>query len=156
MTARNVEVGSAEHLLRELVAVCRTVLEQNDRLVYRDMLEHQAQIAERALEQGIVPRTLHRPEIERFADAMEEGCRKHDHDRGRRGWANDPALDLLLVAYRDMGDLTQGLFSLRSHDPEAADYDENRGSDRKYVRRKAIAAANRIMMALDVAGALEP
>lgn len=46
-----------------------------------------------------------RPSVRRFAEQMERNLRKHDRDRGRRGWIHDNPWDLFGRAHQELAEL---------------------------------------------------
>jgi hypothetical protein len=76
-----------------------------------------------------------RPAVRRFAEAMERALRKHDGDRGRRGWAKDGRRALFRRLQEELDELE---FALGDYSP------------RRELRKEAVDVGNFAMMLFDV------
>ena len=84
-----------------------------------------------------------RPQVAAFAQLMEQKLRKHDDDRGTRGWSSMTPMDLCWRLDREVDELKHSLCCLGA------------GSDLSDVAGECADVANFAMMIIDVLEQLE-
>lgn len=94
-----------------------------------------------------------RPEVRRFAAAMEERLRAYDADRGHRGWAGDNPERLLVRLREEMAELV-ALLPRPCGCREAICDHWPRAIDGQAVLAEAADAGNFLMMVADVCGGI--
>jgi NTP pyrophosphatase (non-canonical NTP hydrolase) len=82
-----------------------------------------------------------RPEVRAFAVLMEEQLRRHDADRGAKGWEDDFPMDLLAHLEEEVSELREALCKTPAPTPDE-------------IAREAADVANLAMMVCDVVAGL--